>query len=238
MKTKGNEIEKIYFSYRFVFENGEEKTFEIALDSSSLNIIRGENILNPNWTLRKEFGCEIMECPLKDSDHCHIAVNLQNVIDFFSDIPSYEKVKIYVSSPERDYFKDTSVQHGVGSILGILMVSSGCPVLGKLKPLVRHHLPFASIEETEFRVFSMYLLAQLLKYRKGEKPDWDLDGLKKLYEDIRKINQNVATKIADLEHKDASINAIIVLNNFADSVTFSIDDNDLSQVEYLFKEWL
>jgi len=48
------------------------------------------------------------------------------------------------------------------------------PIFEKLKPMVRFHLPFASIEETKYRAISMYLLAQYFLYQQGSQPDWDL----------------------------------------------------------------
>jgi Domain of unknown function (DUF6901) len=52
---------------------------------------------------------------------------------------------------ERSYFKKTTMQKGIVSLLGILLVSSGCPVMAKLRPMVRFHLPFASMLATTFR---------------------------------------------------------------------------------------
>jgi hypothetical protein len=107
-----------------------------------------------------------------------------------------------------------------------------------MKPMVKYHLPFSTIEETEFRVFSMYALAQYLKQRKNLNPDWEFKDLKKLYGNIRAINRNVAKKIVNLDVSDTSVNAVVILNNFADSVTFDLDDDDLTHLEDLFKDWL
>lgn len=235
MKT----TEKILtYTYKFVFNNGEVRTYEVNLDPISLELINGKKPAHPEWPKLENFKCP--HCPLNLDEHiyCPVALNLDEIIAFFSDTASYEEVEIIVSSSEREYRKKTSVQVGVGGLIGVIMPTSGCPIMGKLKPLVRYHLPFASIEETEFRVFSMYLLAQYLKMRKGDDPDWSMTGLKQIYEDIQKLNVNVAKKIADLEARDASINAVVVLNNFADSVSFCLDEDDLSDFEFLFKEFV
>lgn len=225
-------------SYTFYFKEGTQQTYKINLESNTLTILRKIDEALPEWTLLENFSCP--HCPLDKTQfkYCPIAVNLKEIITFFSDTPSYEEVRVVVDTEERRYEKMTSVQVGVGGILGILMPTSGCPILGKLKPLVRFHLPFATIQETEYRVFSMFLLAQYLKMRKGEEPDWNLNSLKNLYEDLQKLNTNIARKIADLEKQDASINAVVVLNNFADSVTFCLDEDDVSDFEFLFKEFM
>ncbi len=234
MDIKENSV--IYIKYRFCFENREEKIFDVYIEPKTMTLIRTDREPPPAWTRMENFKCP--HCPLDEEEYlyCPVAVNLKDVINFFSSTPSYERVKIYVETDDRTYFKDTAVQDGVGSIAGILMSTSGCPILGKLKSLVKFHLPFASIEETEFRAFSMYLIAQYIKMTKGKEPDWEMKGLKKVYEDIQLLNQNVAQKIADLEKRDASINAVVVLNNFADMVSFSLDEKDVSNFEELFRD--
>ena len=59
------------------------------------------------------------------------------------------------------------VQMGVSSLLGVIMTTSGCPIMAQLKPMVRFHLPFASLEETIFRMVSMHLVAQYLRHQDG-----------------------------------------------------------------------
>jgi len=228
----------IEVNYTFEFENGQKTEFQVLIEPNTLTLVRTFKEPPPEWSKLENFQCN--HCPLNREEYkyCPVAVNLKDVITFFSDTPSYEKVKVTVVTHERTYKKNTTVQDGVCSLLGILMASSGCPILGKLKPLVKSHLPFASIEETELRVFSSYLFAQYIRNKNGHTPDWKLDGLKKLYSDIQLINQNIAMKIADLESLDASINAVIVLNNFADTVTFSIDEDDLSYYKKLFSGWI
>jgi hypothetical protein len=227
----------IFYKYTFVFEDGSKKYIQLNLDAETLDLIQDENLEKPEWAKHNNFLCP-MECLRKNaSPYCSIALNINHIIRLFSDWPSFQKVKVSVETNTRTYFKETSLQVGIGSLFGIIMPTCGCPTLGKLKPLVKHHLPFANIEETEFRVFSMYLLAQYLLMKLNKKPDWGMDNLKQLYEDIQNINRNIARRIADLEKLDASINSVIVLNNFADSVTFSIEEN-LEAFERLFNSWL
>lgn len=232
------EQELIYFKYRFVFNDGVEKEFEIKLNPETLDVIRDTDDHLPDWTLSKNFCCEICPESQREYKHCPVAVNLKDVIDFFSNMPSYEQAQIFVSTNERQYYKKTSIQVGVSSLIGIKMSASGCPILAKLKPMVRFHLPFASLEETEFRVLTMFLLAQYFRKKNGLDYDFDLNELKNIYQDIQRVNHSVAKKIADLEKRDTSINAVVVLNNFADYVTFSIDEMDFNQLEKFFKVYI
>ncbi len=233
-----SEKKSLVYSYKFRFKDKSEKVFSVEIDPESLIIIRKTNEIFPEWTSLENFQCDFCPIDKTSNTHCPVALNLIDIIKFFSDTASYEEVELEVTTTERIYKKQTSVQIGVGGILGLLMPTSGCPILGKLKPLARFHLPFSTLQETEFRVYSMYLLAQYVKTRNGQEADWEMKGLKKLYEDIQKINVNIAQKIADLESKDASINAVVVLNNFADIITFNLDEDDLSDIDALFKNYI
>jgi hypothetical protein len=117
------------------------------------------------------------------------------------------------------------------------MVTSGCPIIGRLKSMVNFHLPFATLEETQIRVFSFYLLHQYIKWKKGYNPDWEMKELIKIYEDIRILNQNVSKKIANLELQDTSINSLVILNNFAEYVTFTLDEKILDEIESFIKDF-
>lgn len=226
----------ITYHYKFILANGVQREFEVKLDNKTLNLIPCERKSYPQWTKLKYFKCP--NCSLDEKQHkfCPIAINLVGLIDFFKNSISYEEADVIVESQGRKYMKHTTLQKGISSLLGIYMVTSGCPITEKLKPMVRHHLPFTTLEETEYRVLSMYLLAQYFLYKRGKKPDWELKGLTNLYENIRTVNKNFCKRFSDIK-KDASINALIILNNFADMMTFLIDENMLNEIELLFNAY-
>lgn len=226
------------FKYTFSFENGLTKEFNIKINLETLSIILDSDTVFPEWAMYKNFRCP--HCPgnKRDEDFCPVAVNLDSIIRFFSNFPSYDKVYLSIETNERTYAKETSLQDGVSSLIGILMPTSGCTIMGRLKPMVRFHLPFSTLEETQYRVMSMYLLAQYFRMRHGKNPDWHMVDLSNMYEDVKILNQNVCKRIADLEAKDTSINAVVVLNNFAEFVTFTLDDQNLEEMESLFASFI
>lgn len=223
----------IQYKYKFTFGESIEKTFEVRVFPDTLQSLSQREKSLPDWTGMDYFKCD--HCPLNTElvKHCPLAASLSEVVDFFSEIASYENVKIEVETSNRNYVKETSVQEGVSSLLGIMMVTSGCPYMAKLRPLVKFHLPFGTIEETEFRVFSAYALAQVIRVKHGKTADCDFIGLRTIYNDIKKLNRNVVQKIADIEKRDASINSVNVLDTFANSISFSIDEDDMEQLELL-----
>jgi hypothetical protein len=230
-----NSTDKITYNYKFIFDNGSEKEFNIALDSVTLNLKHTENQSGPDWTKLNHFKCP--NCILDEHQYkfCPIALNMVDIIDYFGNYVSYEPVDVIVTAQERKYINRVTLQHGVSSLIGIYMVTSGCPILEKLKPMVRFHLPFATIEETKYRAISMYLLAQYCMCQHGFEPDWDLKKLAEAYENIRVVNENFCKRLRAISGKDANLNALVVLDVFADSVNFSIDRRMVDDLDYLFK---
>ena len=143
---------------------------------------------------------------------------------------------VVLETKDRNYSKHTSLQQGVSAMSGVVMVTSGCPILSKLKPMVRFHLPFASPQETLYRAMSMYLMEQYCKYKQGLKPDWELQGLIDIYEKVHEVNLVFCQRLTSLQSKDANVNALIILDNFANYINFSIDHAKLNRIEELFRD--
>ncbi|MFQ5576879.1 MAG: hypothetical protein ACE5G8_07820 [Anaerolineae bacterium] len=154
--------ETISYEYQFTFDDGVVKIFTVTLNAKTLDIIQDKPVFYPPWTALAH--CQCPNCPLKPAQHscCPIAINLVDLVDFFRDSYSYEKAHILITTATRSYQKHTSLQEGVSSLLGIYMVSSGCPILSKLRPMLRAHIPFSTVTETQYRLLSLYLLAQYL----------------------------------------------------------------------------
>jgi hypothetical protein len=226
---------KITYNYKFIFKNEVEKDFNIELDSVTLNLIQTGNKAYPEWTKLSCFKCPNCSLDKHLYEFCPIAVNMVDIIDYFGNLVSTELVTVIVASEERRYMKRVTLQQGVSSLIGICMVTSGCPILETLKPMVRFHLPFATIEETKYRAISMYLLAQYFLQRHGSQPDWDLKKLAEAYENITVVNKSFYKRLRTIEVKDATLKAVIVLDIFADSVNFSIDSRMVDELDYLFK---
>ena len=122
----------------------------------------------------------------------------------------------------------------MSSLIGIFMSTSGCPVMDKLRPMVRTHLPFATLEETVIRSLSMYLLAQYFIAKRGGKPDWDMRDLVKIYADVRIVNDHFFKRIAKIQIQDASLNAVVHLDCFANFTNSTLVEQGLDEVEKMF----
>jgi hypothetical protein len=209
--------EPITYRYTFRFSDGAEKRFEVRLDPATLALISSTEPAKPHWTKLGYHQCE--QCPLKESaTHCPVAVNLANLVESFKDTLSHEEISVTVETAQRSYSKQTSLQQGLSSIIGIYMVTSNCPVMDKLRPNVRFHLPFASSGETVYRAVSVYLMAQYFRMKRGEVPDWTLEHLSEIYKLVWLVNKGMSQRLSHASAQDANVNAVIVLSTFGSTL--------------------
>ncbi|MEX2189654.1 MAG: hypothetical protein WEB33_03025 [Bacteroidota bacterium] len=228
--------EKVRLVYRFDFEDGPQKDFVVDLESDSLSLILEGDHPKPEWTRLKYHQCE--NCPLPDSvEYCPVALNLSSLVESFQDSISFEKTKVTVETKERVFVKDTTLQKGLSALIGIYMVSSNCPVMDWLRPMVRFHLPFATSKETVYRAVSMYLTAQFFIMRKGGSPDWEMKNLAEIYKAISAVNRGISKRISNASNKDANVNAVVILHSVGESLPYVIE-NGLNEIEPLFSQYV
>ena len=228
----------IIYNYKFIFNSGEEQEFKIELDRYSLDLIQNREPYCPKWT--KLNCCKCPNCTLDEKQHefCPIAVNLVDIIDCFSIFTASEPVEVIVTANERTYSNEVPLQIGVSSLLGIYMVTSGCPVMEKLKPMVRFHLPFATLEETMYRAISMFLVSQYFIYRHGGYAELNLEKLHKVYDNVKTVNEYFLKRLHTIDTKDSNLKAVVVLDHFANGVNFSIDSKMVDDLSYLFEGYI
>ncbi len=216
--------DQIRFVYTYKFKDGSTKHFDLRLNAANLLLITKKQEDLPLWALLPFNKCAI--CPLSEKDHvyCPISANLAGIVEQFKNFLSHEHVSVTVSCEERFYGKETTVQGGLSPLLGIIMTTSGCPVMEQLKPMVRFHLPFASLDETIFRGVTMFLTAQYFRHQDGKTAAWSIDGLGTIYSEVGQVNRDFANRMRAAAKKDANVNALVNLDVFASMMTLAAED--------------
>lgn len=225
--------------YRFTLADGSERRFALTLDDATLALVPpAGGVEPPAWTALENQRCP--NCPLAPAEgaRCPVAVNLDPVINAFHRSISHDVAEIAVETEARTYLKRAPLQSGISGIIGLIMVTSGCPVMDRLRPMVRTHVPFATLDETTYRALSMYLLSQYFVQRRGGTPNWDLSGLAAVYGEVRKVNKAFVKRLHSLQIEDASLNAIVNLDVFASFTSANIEAASLDEVEQLFTAYL
>jgi hypothetical protein len=218
--------------YRFEFPDGRKEALHVDPDA-----VPGPDAELPAWT---ELGFhQCLNCPLSSSStpRCPMAVNFVPLVELFGRLRSYDEVTAQVESEERTVTKRTTVQRALRSLMGLLAASSACPHVNFLKPMAHFHLPFSSEQETIFRVASSYLLAQYLRRGDGGEPDWGLEGLKAHYEEMQQVNAAMAQRMRSIAIDDSAVNALVLLDLFAQTLPFSIE-SALEELQPAFEKYL
>lgn len=223
--------------YCFQMEDGQKEKFSVLLDPVRLESCRDFSEHLPDWTRLSFHQCENCTLPPGIDARCPAAVNMVSIVDRFADLLSHEETLVVVSTQNRTVSSTTTMQHGVCSLMGLLMATSGCPMTSFFKSMARFHLPFASTEETIWRATSTYLLSQYFKLQTGAEPDIDFEGLTQIYQNIQTVNLAFAKRLRSACHHDSMINAIILLDTFAKSMPLAIDES-LEEIRHLFVPYL
>lgn len=223
------------YRYQFRLRNGETREIAVKLLRETLSLVPQATEPFPAWTRLSLHQCP--NCPLKEAEHprCPVAVNLSSVIDTFGDVPSYEKTDVRVEAPGRTYLKSTTVQNAVSPLIGLVMVTSGCPVLDTLRPMVDTHLPFMTEDESTYRFISMYLVAQYFRMKAGQSPDWDLANLVGFFGELGTVNESFCKRLNATGLSDASVNALVILDTLRSMTGFLIQQDELDRLERIFK---
>ena len=224
-------------TYRFHLSEGAPVECTVSLDPRTMRIQTPLPATLPAWTALGYERCP--NCTLDSDEHpcCPTAAHIVAPIKLFSQIPSFAQARVECVTAERTSFKDCTVAEGLSSLYGIYMTGSGCPVLKVLRPLVRYHMPFATRDETVYRAASLWLLGQYLReFNENETIDLSLRKLSAHYREIGEVNAAFARRIQSAVALDASLNAIVQLDYFAQSSTNFIE-NGLKDLRAMFSAW-
>jgi hypothetical protein len=226
-------LEIISFNYIFDLPDKKQIHKEIQLDAQKLDIINNHPKILPDWTTL-DF-CQCPHCPLSMSSHTHcpLAVNLVNIIHELDTLYSYHEIYIKVVMGNRTISQETTVQKALGSLMGLVIATSGCPHTLFFKSMARFHLPLADEEETISRVTSMYLLGQYFMKEEGYPADFHFKGLMQIYENMHIVNKETAKRLRVASKTDSAVNAIILLDMFTYVLPMSID-SQLQEIRHLF----
>jgi hypothetical protein len=229
-------------SIRYCFIVGKEperveEVFDLQIDAKNLELQDNIPKVLPEWAKLDFYQCS--NCPLDVREHpyCPMAANLVNIVNRFDSLLSYNEIHLVVTTKERTISQLTTIQRAVGSLMGLVIATCGCPHSVFFKPMARFHLPLANNQETIYRAASMYLLAQYFLRRKGKPVDWNLRGLEEIYTNIQVVNFTIAERLRAATKTDSVLNALVELDIYAQTLSLVIEDS-LEEIRFLFDPYL
>ena len=230
-------MEILQIQYCFILDDQRREIFDLELDGRSLEVINKDSFDFPSWTDLEFHQCP--HCPLDKETvpHCPVATALASVIERFENVCSFDELDLEVITSQRRVMQRTTAQRALGSFLGLLFATSGCPHTDYFKPMARFHLPLSSLEDTVYRVTSMYLMAQYFRHKEDMKIDFEISGLKNIFENMHKLNIMITERIRNTTKTDSSLNAVIQLDALLGMMPF-ISDDQMIEIRYLFEAYL
>ena len=230
-------MEIIEIQYCFILDDQRHEVFDLQLDPLTLEVINKKSHHFLFWTALEFHQCP--HCPLDKETvpHCPVAMGLTGVIERFGKIFSYDELDLEVITNQRRVTQHTTAQRALGSLIGLLFATSGCPHTDYFKPMARFHLPLASMEETMFRVTSMYLMAQYFRQKEGMKSDFEFAGLKDILDNMHLLNIMIAERIRNATETDSSLNAVIQLDTFLEMMPI-VSREQMAKLRHLFVAYL
>ncbi|MDH4562548.1 hypothetical protein E8F06_16255 [Pseudomonas sp. BN411] len=217
--------------YEFGFPDGRLWVHEVDLAGKGGRVETG-----PEWALLGFQQCS--HCPLNAAEvrDCPFALALARPVAVLARSPSYEEVQMAVFWRGREIRQQTTLQRALGSLLGLLGATSGCPHTRMLRAMAWFHWPFSTSAETLYRSLGTYLLGQHLRRQRGLEPDWDMDGLRELYRNLRLVNLGMAGRLRAAAEEDSSLNGLILLDLLAADTLYSLDSYE-GELDGFFAEY-
>ena len=210
-------------TYTIYLKSGKEYTFEVDIDRPDRRE-EANNKVHAFWTKLDYNQCS--NCPLQASTpkYCPVALDIEEIAKKFEDVISIEQADVWVHTKDRSFFKNCDVQEALKSLFGLIMASSSCLILSRLKPLTHFHLPFATLEETLQHLVGIYLIKQHLIYHEGKSaPDWDLKGIEEIYKQLETVNMHLMNRLQAASKKDANLNALYIFVTLTSLIAMDIN---------------
>ncbi len=219
--------------YRFTLGDRSCESLTLEFDPVSMALRRADDPAPPEWTRLAFQQCP--NCPLDTAliSHCPAALSLAPMVTRLSSLLSHDQMALEVITAERIISQHTTAQRAAGSLMGLLLATSGCPRTAFFRPMARFHLPLATEQETIYRAAATYMLAQYFRHQQGLAPDMELTGLRDIYLHIQQINTALANRLRAASDSDSMVNAVILLDLHAKAMPYMIKQS-LAELEPLF----
>jgi hypothetical protein len=215
-------MEFIYIHYRLRTADGREMQFRLRFDPKTFESVESTPDNPPAWTALDFHQCP--NCPLKKDEqpHCPAALRIAPVVQASDAFDAFTPMHVEVTMPERNVVAQRPLQKALASLLGLIMATSGCPHTTPLRTLARYHLPFATEDETLYRVAALYLLGQYFAHKDGQPPDLDLEGLIDIYRGLQGVNEGMGERLKAAGVKPAMAQVIMPLDLLSHKMPYNI----------------
>jgi len=103
-----------------------------------------------------------------------------------------------------------------------------------MRGLAYFHLPFASLDETVFRLASSYLLQRYYRSKRdGTLLDDNFEDLKAYFREVQTVNYHFLDRIREGCKEDSNLNVLATLFTISSMISLALERH-LKEIEHLF----
>jgi len=226
-----------WITYTVTAAGSPSHAFPVRLHQTTLRLLADPDLSLPPWTRLAYCLCPGCPLPAAPEARCPAAVGLAPIVAAFHNTWSIEPVEVTVATPERLVTKRTGIHEALSGLVGLSLVTSGCPRLAPLRPLALGHLPFSDLEEMFARIATLYAFAQVRRHQRGLAADWTFAGLAALTADVAAVLQGLLDRLEEVSHKDAVRNALLHLHCYVQYSSPSALPDRLAHLDPLFSAY-
>jgi len=236
-RARSADDQSVWITYTVTEPGSPSRAFPVRLHQTTLRLLADPDLPLPPWTRVAYRPCPGCLLPAAPEARCPAAVALAPIVAAFHDTWSCEAVEVTVATPERQVTKRTGVHEALSGLVGLTLMTSGCPRLAPLRPLALGHLPFSDLEEMFARIASLYAFAQLRRHQRGLAADWTFAGLAALTADVAAVLQGLLDRLEEVSHKDAVRNALLHLHCYVQYGSPAALPDRLAHLDPLFSAY-
>ena len=228
-----NQTSKPTLTYRIMFDHKKHLKYVFDTNEDGINFIKPVNQATEKWMKLEHNQCSNCPLDLATNKLCPVAENLSVLMYDWQNIVSFDEVKLEVDSKQRKITATTTAQKTLSSLLGLIIATSDCPHTQFFRPMAQFHLPLANAEETTFRAISTHLMTQFFRQQDGQKVNFDLEGLTKIYNEMHTVNIYLKKRLESAVENDATLNAVVLLDIIAITLPNYLED-ELEKLKSFF----
>ena len=236
-RARSADDRSVWITYTVTEAGYPSRAFPVRLHQTTLRLLADPDLPLPPWTRLVYRPCRGCPLPAAPEAHCPAAVGLAPIVAAFHDTWSCEAVEVTVATPARLVTKRTGVHEALSGLVGLTLVTCGCPRLAPLRPLALGHLPFSDLEEMFAWIAALYAFAQIRRHQRGLVADWAFAGLPALTADVAAVLQGLLDRLEEVSNKDAVRNALLQLNCYVQYISPSALPDRLAHLDPLFSAY-
>ena len=225
-------------TYTFTGAGYPSRTFTVRLHRTTLRLVADPDAPLPPWTRLTYQQCPICPLPATPGALCPAAVGLAPIVAAFHDTWSCEPVEVTLVAEARVVTKRAGLHEALSGIVGLSLMTSGCPRLAPLRPLAASHQPFCGLEEMFYRMATLYAFAQVRRHQQGLRADWTFAGLVQLAADVAAVHRTILDRLVEVSPKDAVRNALLQWNCYAQYISPQTLPDRLARLDPIFRAYM